>query len=144
MTTIAYKDGWLVSDSRETSGERVDTDRCKKIYRLPDGSLYAGSGESANIMHLHQELIKATRSKKKVLPNVQLKGIHAILVENKKKVYFYEKGIWTQFTYHHSIGTGSHYALAAMDHGASAEEAVRIACKRDIYSGGRLQKFRAA
>lgn len=142
MTTIAYKDGWLVSDSRETSGERVDTDRCKKIYRLPDGSLYAGSGESAIIMHLYQELLKAARVKKKVLPNIQLKGINAIVVANKKNVNYYEKGIWTSLDYPFAIGTGSHYALAAMDNGASAEEAVRIACKRDIYSGGRLQKYR--
>ncbi len=38
-----------------------------------------------------------------------------------------------------AIGSGSAYALAAMDMGASAEEAVRAAMKRDIYTGGTVR-----
>ena len=41
-----------------------------------------------------------------------------------------------------AIGSGSAYALAAMDMGASAEEAVRAAMKRDIYTGGRVRVLR--
>jgi ATP-dependent protease HslVU (ClpYQ) peptidase subunit len=37
-----------------------------------------------------------------------------------------------------AIGSGAPYALAAMDMGASAEEAVRAAMKRDIYTGGEV------
>jgi len=38
-----------------------------------------------------------------------------------------------------STGSGSVYAVGAMDAGASAEEAVNIACYRDPYSGGDVQ-----
>ncbi|GAI22667.1 unnamed protein product, partial [marine sediment metagenome] len=41
-----------------------------------------------------------------------------------------------------AIGSGSAYALAAMDMGASAEEAVRAAMKRDIYTGGKVRTMR--
>ena len=41
-----------------------------------------------------------------------------------------------------AIGSGSAYALAAMDMGASAEDAVRAAMKRDIYTGGRVRTMR--
>lgn len=39
-------------------------------------------------------------------------------------------------------GTGSDFAIAAMDAGASAEEAVRIACKRSASCGGKIHVFR--
>ncbi len=140
MTTIAYKDGWLVSDSRETSKDRIDTDRCKKIYRLPDGALYGGAGDSCSIQALHHHLVKASRSKPKKLPNICIKGVHALLIHDK--TFYYERGSWQPINYPFAIGSGSHYAIAAMDAGCTAEEAVRIAIKRDVYSGGRIQKYR--
>lgn len=41
-----------------------------------------------------------------------------------------------------SIGSGSHHALTAMDMGATAKEAVRMAIKRDSNSGGTIRTFR--
>ncbi|MNR66547.1 hypothetical protein D3C85_1900920 [compost metagenome] len=52
-----------------------------------------------------------------------------------------DTGIWRQDldpSNPDAIGSGAMYALAAMDMGASAAEAVRAAMKRDIYSGGKL------
>lgn len=43
-----------------------------------------------------------------------------------------------------AIGSGSAYALVAMDMGASAEEAVRAAMRRDIYTGGKVRTFRVS
>lgn len=41
-----------------------------------------------------------------------------------------------------AIGSGAAYALAAMDMGASAEDAVRAAMKRDIYTGGKVRAMK--
>ncbi len=41
-----------------------------------------------------------------------------------------------------ALGTGGSFALGAMDAGCSAKEAVKIACNRDIYSGGRVREYR--
>ena len=38
----------------------------------------------------------------------------------------------------YAIGTGAEYALCALDAGASAEEALKIAMKRDVYTGGEV------
>lgn len=141
MTTIAYRDGWIVGEGRETVGERVDRDNCKKLYRLPNGSIFGGAGATHKCIALRQELIKRIRSKPFVLPSLDFKGITALFVDGLK-CFFYEKGMWDEIKIPYAIGSGAGFALAAMDAGASAEEAVRIACKRDIYSGGRIQKYK--
>ncbi len=56
-------------------------------------------------------------------------------------------GIWKQeldLANPDAIGSGSAYALAAMDMGANAEDAVRTAMKRDIYTGGKVVMFSMA
>jgi len=42
-----------------------------------------------------------------------------------------------------AIGTGDELAIGAMEFGATAIEAVRVAIKRDINSGGRVAVLRA-
>ena len=41
-----------------------------------------------------------------------------------------------------AIGSGSPFALTAMDMGASAEEAVTMAAKRDSCTGGKIRTLR--
>ncbi|MNE69347.1 hypothetical protein D3C80_1650660 [compost metagenome] len=42
----------------------------------------------------------------------------------------------------YAIGSGTPYAFAAMDMGASAEKAVEMAARRDISTGGRVRTLR--
>ena len=44
---------------------------------------------------------------------------------------------------HAAVGSGSDHALTAMDMGATAEEAVKMAMKRDVMTGGRIRLYRA-
>lgn len=51
-------------------------------------------------------------------------------------------GIWKQeleLSNPDAIGSGAAYAVAAMDMGASAEDAVKAAMKWDIYTGGTIR-----
>ena len=143
MTTIAYRDGVLASDSRETAYKsRIDTDKAKKIFRV--GSCIVGmAGSSAQGMQMLEALKKAVKARKKgeenVLPNIMLKSCMALLVEGDGGLWFYEKGVWMRVDGYYAIGSGSDYAIAAMDTGLSAKEAVRIAINRDCFSGGRIQ-----
>lgn len=41
-----------------------------------------------------------------------------------------------------AIGSGMYYALTAMDCGCSAEEAVKMAAKRDVNTGGEIRIFK--
>jgi len=55
----------------------------------------------------------------------------------------FEGEVWVkQDPGYYASGSGSPYAFAAMDAGASARDAVRIAIKRDANSGGRVQSLR--
>ena len=45
----------------------------------------------------------------------------------------------TRITYNDANGSGHKFALAALDHGKTAEEAVGYAATRCVYTGGAVQ-----
>ena len=141
MTTIAYKDRVMAADSRETSicdGESpmVLNDDCTKIFKLSDGSLFGASRGSEEIERLHQSLVDN-------LPPPKLEDINGLLVKPDETIWLYEGNIWQKIrqTYY-AVGSGSLFAFAAMDAGASAIEAAEIGAKRDPYSGGKVIHLR--
>lgn len=136
MTTIAYKDGVLAADSQETNGKMVDNFHCKKIFRLKNGGIIGTSGSSS----AGWQLIACLEDYAGGTPPLNRVKCNALFLF-KKKVWYYEPYHWYDITKdgHYAIGTGRDFAIAAMDAGASAEEAVQIAANRDIYTGGRVQ-----
>jgi 20S proteasome alpha/beta subunit len=146
MTVIAVKNKVMASDSRECYGSRIDTDRSKKIYRLPDGSLFGASGSSSGIIQLKKALISTIKAvlKKRSDPLTMaapmLKKTLALWLTSSG-LYLYEKGSWQIVDNPYAIGSGSDYAITALDYGKSAVEAVKAAIKRDIYCGGRIQVY---
>ena len=141
MTTIAYRNGVLAGDGRETQiadGESAlvirDTD--VKVFKLKDGRLFGAAKTSEDILRLHNSLKNGT-----ALP--KLDDVAAILVDLKRRIWFCEGRIWQRAPYKFfAIGSGGGFALAAMDAGATAIEAVRVGIKRDPYSGGKVTYVR--
>ena len=147
MTVIAYRDGVLASDSRETIKSWVDNDTCKKIFRLPDDSVIGLSGDPLGHAVLLRELRQALKVEKRqtVLPAPRLKQCHALMVDVDGFIYVFWGTAWAILKKRHhpyyAIGSGAGAALAAMDVGASAVDAVKVAIKRDVYCGGRVQRL---
>ncbi len=141
MTTIAYRDGIMAGDGRETmcktdESHMVMTDDCVKVFRLKDGRLFGGSQGSEDIYRLHAALQAGT-------PPPKLDCINALLVDTKRKMWMYEGHMWQPVPgRYYAVGSGAVFAMAAMDAGATAVEAVRIGIKRDPFSGGRITKVR--
>lgn len=136
MTTLAYRDGELATDSRVTAGDMIISDRRKKVHRLRDGSVvaWAGSVQQAEL------LLRAMR-KNTAPPKID--EISALHLRADGSLWEYEGQAWVkQDPGYYATGSGSPYAFAAMDAGASAKEAVRIAIKRDANSGGRVQALK--
>lgn len=141
MTTIAYKDGVIAFDSRQTrSGSIVSDDVVK--HRLVDGVSFFLSGAVCD----EKALIAAYFGTPSPVPvecsGYAVDGGNLLMVGHDDKT-----GVWKQdldLANPDAIGSGSAYALAAMDMGASAEEAVRAAMKRDIYTGGKVRTVRIA
>jgi ATP-dependent protease HslVU (ClpYQ) peptidase subunit len=139
MTTIAYKDGIIACDSRQTRGSSIvsdDTSKCEIV----DGVSFFLSGAVCD----EKALIAAYFGTKSPDPvecsGFVVDGGRLMMVGHDDKT-----GIWKQeldLSNPDAIGSGSSYALAAMDMGASAEDAVRAAMKRDIYTGGSVRTYK--
>jgi ATP-dependent protease HslVU (ClpYQ) peptidase subunit len=140
MTTIAYRDGELATDSRITAGDMIVSDVRRKVHRLRDGSVVAWAGSVQDAELLLQAMRKtAPRAAK----HPKLEDISALHLRTDGSLWEYEGEAWVkQDPGYYATGSGSPYAFAAMDAGATAKDAVRIAIKRDANSGGRVQSLR--
>lgn len=138
MTTIAYRDGVMAGDGRETSIEEGESsftlsDDCVKIHRLPDGRLFGGSRGSEEI----DRLLAALRDGKEKWPTPKLEDINAMVVDLKGRIWLYEGNMWIRCKdKYYAVGSGARFAFPAMDAHATAVQAVRIGIKRDPFSGG--------
>ncbi len=137
MTTIAYKDGVLASDSRLTYNEFICTDKCKKIWRLKDGTLFAASGDNEGGLAALNALTKGLP-----LPKSD-REYTAVRILPKGQIYSTDGALWVRWPEKFiAIGSGGKYAAAAMRAGADAKSAVKIGIASDVYSGGRVQNLR--
>ncbi|MBB1614517.1 proteasome subunit beta [Pseudomonas sp. UMC65] len=138
MTTIAYKDGVIACDSRQTRADAIVSDDCLKC-QVVDGVSFFLAGAVCD----EKALIAAYFGTPSSAP-VECSGY--VVDDGKLLMVGHDDrtGIWKQELdplNPDAIGSGSAYALAAMDMGASAEEAVRAAMRRDIYTGGKIRTF---
>lgn len=143
MTTIAYRDGVLAGDGRETnqnddkSSWVIIRDNCVKVWKLPDGGLFGAAHGSECIERLRVALENGH-------PAPKLDDVAGLLVKPNGTLWLYEGTIWqplTGFKYY-AVGSGSIHAWTALDAGCSAREAVRLAMKRDMFSGGKIATVR--
>ena len=142
MTTIAYKDGFVAYDSRESSREigRIITDKHEK-KKTVDGVTFFLVGASAD----HDLLMESYFDVGMRLPV----GVEAnALVVDKGIVYIYshdgERGYRTRLNEKapHAFGSGEDVALGAMHSGKTAKEAVEIAKLVDVYTGGKVKVYK--
>jgi ATP-dependent protease HslVU (ClpYQ) peptidase subunit len=136
MTTIAYRDGVLAADSRECDEGIVVDNRCTKVFRLPDGRLFAAAGSSEDGYRLLIAL-----QKNHTPPS--LEEVSAILVLLNGTFWLYEGNVWrVQKGKFYALGTGAPFAYAAMKAGADARKAAAIGAELDPNSGGKVKFLR--
>lgn len=146
MTTIVFADNELSGDGRCTIGDTILSDEIVKVYNINNRLVgFAGRYASGlkflewfegfdNAHEVQQQVPFVSVNIPELMEDEDFTGIvaypegYVMLFEGGKA--FYE----VQAPY--VIGSGSDVALGALDQGATAEEAVRIACKRNVLSGG--------
>lgn len=140
MTTIVYdhKNKQIAVDGRTTRSDIVCSDNSEK-FRFVDGQVWFFTGIAGD-QQLLVDWFTAGKDKPALVPECEA------LVIIDGKVYsnmVAEHGVSCQheLKFDESIGSGSKFALAALDHGKSAKEAVEYAATRDIYSGGKITVF---
>jgi hypothetical protein len=135
VTTIAYRDGVLAADTLITSGGDVIGQNTKIGGK--NGVLWGASGDAA-WGHAFRGWMRAgmvgepppipddATGATIFLPNGSVVALHARGFECRNGLPF-----WAD-------GSGADYALGAMQHGATAEQAVRAAMAWDTRTGGEI------
>jgi len=143
MTTIVYdhKRGQIACDSRLTTGSVIATDTANKTIESSKGVMFlAGSiGDFDTLVRLVENNEHGSSDPQ----DGELEG-DAILVMNgcaynvfmSDDIVNYQKCSFTT-----GIGSGRDWAIAAIDHGKTAKQAVEYAATRDIYTGGKVRVY---
>jgi len=143
MTTVAWDGRVLAVDSQATSGCGTKTTSAKMLtgtWQDRDAA-HGGVGSRAEADEIADWLFN--RGDKPTLDDDSTHGIlatygQAYFVEGKRPRLI---PTMDQFQ---ALGTGRETALGAMHCGSSAEEAVNIAIRVDVYSGGPVQTHQPA
>ena len=139
MTTIAYRDGVMAADGRVTDGQLVVTDECKKIRKLSDGALFALCGDD----YLEEAIVEWLEACEPETVPPTGKDFTAILVDTSGNLSTYS-GVGERFLPWYDVkfaafGSGGELAYGAMEMGATADQAVAVAIRRNTHSGGLIQ-----
>ncbi|MBX9638060.1 MAG: hypothetical protein K2Q45_10990 [Nitrosomonas sp.] len=138
MTTIAYRDGVIAYDSRVTCRDVAVYKNYDKS-RFVDGVRFFITGNICD----YDTLINDWFSSKH-----KGAGCGALVVDEKGDIFEvgYNNGkMWKEKLLkdqHVAIGSGWQFALMAMDLGLSAEDAVKKASERCIYTGGEVRVYK--
>ena len=150
MTTISYKNGVMSGDGRMSLGDMIIKDNTEKVFWV-NNHLVGVCGRARAINTFVSWLQKQTDyhivnsgvgDLVDLIPPVleDDDGYTALVVTPSRQVLMYEGNTPIDMgnDVPMSVGSGSAFALAAMKAGASAEEAVKVACELDVFSGGEI------
>lgn len=134
MTTLVYDHTkkHIAYDSRSTAGHIITSDNANKLYEF-NGTQYLASGAHFDIQQLAECYFTHKKPEQPyydaTLLVIQGKDVLRVGCENSL-VW------WETLTHSWASGSGSEFALAALDFGRTAFEAVEYAKTRDSGTGG--------
>lgn len=134
MTTIAYRDGVMAADTG-CFNDGLYEGEVEKIWALSDVGILGCCGEYGAVLKVVEWLENGGEpgSKPRLSRDSEFTGL---LVNRKNEVFHYQISlrplrIDAGF---HAIGSGRKIAVGALAAGASAEQAIKIACRYDRMS----------
>lgn len=149
MTTIAFDGTTLAADSLcHAGGMRLGA--VTKLWRMPDGRLFAGCGDTA-IVELVRQWLENGQDPARRPTILHEQGFNGLLITPAQPRQNRTPPLIHQLDEHlapmdiaspfYALGSGREYAVAAMAAGASAAAAVDIAIRFDVYSGPPVQSI---
>lgn len=152
MTTLAWDGKTLAGDGLTTSDQLIIRTNAEKVFKLsgPDLTILSGCTGAVQQIEKFKDLLQgvlresSTESAVKSLKvgNIQFDdGFQAIIIFRSGvdlRLFRVETMVYPveYKTDKMAIGCGQEFALAAMDHGKTAPEAVEYAATRNVYTGG--------
>lgn len=143
MTTIAYRNGILAADSRETTSDESAGDyagKCVKLLRLDPprepACIVALQGDSGAGMAWLDWFSKGQGDEDLKARIRESEADFTAVVLNKHGLWTWDSWLVPQRVTgkFYAVGSGTKAALGALHMGASAVQAVRVACKIDPWS----------
>lgn len=139
MTTIAYKDGVIAYDSQITRGDVITYDDYEKCIEQA-GVKFFCCGTVSDYQRLVDAYFGAKPDGNIDATALVLDGESLMMVAVDDATGLWKSPVMRDRPY--AIGSGTPYAFAAMDMGASAEKAVEMAARRDTSTGGKVRTAR--
>lgn len=144
ITTIAFDGKIVAADGQTTCQDRITDTEASKIIDLrkygirldSQKILYAACSGTVSHSQLFLRMLKSTSYNP--LENYNLEASVLVFLENMMGIFGGTSIVFENIR-PYCIGSGAGYAQAAMLAGADAIEAVKIACKLDCSSGGKVQ-----
>ena len=137
MTTIAWDGKTLAVDSAIENNETIVSLKGEKLFNnIGNYRAVAIAGSIPDMMSFISWLNKGGDN-----PPEYNGGAFAVDKKGKLFGFYNGSGIPIKEDSPAVMGSGGGVALGAMDAGATAIEAIKIAIKRDCYTGGRVQSF---
>ncbi|WNL63274.1 hypothetical protein [Citrobacter phage Tr1] len=149
MTTIIATKTKILSDGKVTIGNRVDSTTFKKVRNI-GGYLVGGAGRLSSVLNFFSwfEHNLQCQDAQQAMPSLMIQSdpdrpdeeFLALVVHPDGNIFIHEGNDPTRAypltEEYYAIGSGSDFALAALDAGATPEAAMEVAKARDAYSGG--------
>lgn len=136
MTTIAYKDGVIAYDSQVTRGDVITYDDYEKCLEQ-GGVKFFCSGAVSDFQRLVDVYFGAKAEGNIDVTALVFDGDSLMMVAVDDATGLWKSPIMRDRPY--AIGSGSPFAFAAMDMGATAEQAVAAAARRDTSTGRQIR-----
>lgn len=134
MTTIAYRDGVMASDTQESAGDICT--RSRKLVRLPCGGVAGASGDSVMCERALNWLLTGKGDRPKLVDC----SVLVVYGDGRQGVYTDKKWTLLPFHGHSAIGSGMGVALGAMNYyRATAAEAVECAATVDPFTSAPVE-----
>jgi ATP-dependent protease HslVU (ClpYQ) peptidase subunit len=129
----------MACDQQATTGSGTRLKLKTKIFRFeaggvfPTGFIVGFAGTTNEWMEVADYLYDPANRNPPAMRNSE--GL--VLTDEGEIFHFSKADKWLLVEVpHFAIGTGSHFALGALESGKSPKEAVRAAMKHDVYTGG--------
>lgn len=138
MTTIATDGRLMAGDGRSTRGDLISGGDRKKVFKLSDGSLIGLAGRTRDADRAARSLMENPSEPEEV------RGDYSIIrLYPNGKVFIHEDTLARPFRVKppYAIGSGWPAAVGAMLAGADAYEAVKVAAKLDVHTGGKITSY---
>ena len=137
MTTIATDGVTIAGDGKITSGDTITDLNRVKVFRLPDGTAIGYAGDLISTSAFHSWMVAGADANNR--PTLS-ENFAAVRINGSSTVLLYDDEYRSvEMPVPYATGSGRNFALAAMDAGLPPKDAVAIAAKRDVYSGGRVR-----